>query len=121
TRMLPAMAETLLSQVPGDLTTCRGWTKRVRRAEAGTARRIARDKIEQAVCRRFTIAPMTNDPLAALPIGRKVTVSKTVSESDVYLFAAITGDFSPNHTDEPYLRKTRYCRRLARGRCAAGY
>ena len=63
---------------------------------------------------------MTNDPLAALPIGRKVTVSKTVSESDVYLFAGITGDFSPNHTDEAYMRKTRYGRRIAHGALAIG-
>ena len=64
---------------------------------------------------------MTNDPLAALPIGRKVTVSKTVSESDVYLFAGITGDFSPNHTDEAYMRKTRYGRRIAHGALAIGF
>ena len=64
---------------------------------------------------------MTNDPLAALPIGRKVTVSKTVSESDVYLFAGITGDFSPNHTDEAYMRKTRYGRRIAHGALAVGF
>ena len=56
---------------------------------------------------------MNDDALAALPIGRTVTVSKTVSESDVYLFAGITGDFSPNHTDEAYMRKTRYGRRIA--------
>src|SRR6059036_542614 len=69
----------------------------------------------------FTIAPMSNDPLAALPIGRKVIVSKTVSESDVYLFAGITGDFSPNHTDEAYMRKTRYGRRIAHGALAIGF
>ena len=64
---------------------------------------------------------MNDDPLAALPIGRKVTVSKTVSESDVYLFAGITGDFSPNHTDEAYMRKTRYGRRIAHGALAIGF
>ncbi|HZF06308.1 MAG TPA: MaoC/PaaZ C-terminal domain-containing protein, partial [Patescibacteria group bacterium] len=64
---------------------------------------------------------MTNEPLAALPIGRKVTVSKTVSESDVYLFAGITGDLSPNHTDEAYMRKTRYGRRIAHGALAVGF
>ncbi len=64
---------------------------------------------------------MSHDPLAALPIGRKVTVSKTVSESDVYLFAGITGDLSPNHTDEAYMRKTRYGRRIAHGALAIGF
>src|SRR5512145_1483577 len=57
---------------------------------------------------------------AALPVGRKVTVSKTVSESDVYLFAGLTGDLSPNHVDEEYMKKTRYGRRIAHGALAIG-
>jgi 3-hydroxybutyryl-CoA dehydratase len=30
-------------------------------------------------------------------VGDRVRFSKTVSESDVYLFAGITGDLAPNH------------------------
>lgn len=63
---------------------------------------------------------MSARTLEALPIGRTVTVSKTVSESDVYLFAGITGDLSPNHVDEEYMRKTRYGRRIAHGALAIG-
>ena len=33
-------------------------------------------------------------------VGDTFTISKTISESDVYLFAGITGDLSPNHIDE---------------------
>ena len=33
-------------------------------------------------------------------VGLRTSFRKTVSESDVYLFAGITGDFSPNHVDE---------------------
>ena len=33
-------------------------------------------------------------------IGDNVSFTKTVSESDVYLFADITGDLAPNHGDE---------------------
>ena len=58
---------------------------------------------------------------AALAVGRKVTVSKTVSETDVYLFAGITGDYSPNHVDEAYMRKTPYGRRIAHGALAVGF
>jgi acyl dehydratase len=58
---------------------------------------------------------------AALPVGRKVTVSKTVSETDLYLFAGITGDFSPNHVDEAHMRKTPYGRRIAHGALAVGF
>jgi 3-hydroxybutyryl-CoA dehydratase len=63
---------------------------------------------------------MTTDAFEALPIGRKVSVRKTVSESDVYLFAGITGDLGPNHVDEEYMRGTRYGRRIAHGALAIG-
>ena len=43
------------------------------------------------------------DAMAALTIGKSVTVRKTVGETDVYLFAGISGDFSPNHVDEEYM------------------
>ena len=58
--------------------------------------------------------------LAQLEVGRRVTVSKTVGETDIYLFAGISGDFSPNHVDEEYMRKTPYGRRIAHGALAVG-
>ena len=58
---------------------------------------------------------------AALPVGRTVTFSKTVGESDVYLFAGLTGDLSPNHVNEEYMKATRYGRRIAHGALAIGY
>ena len=33
-------------------------------------------------------------------IGCKVTFSKTVGETDIYLFSGITGDFADNHVNE---------------------
>jgi 3-hydroxybutyryl-CoA dehydratase len=60
------------------------------------------------------------EAFAALAVGRAVRTSKTVSESDVYLFAGITGDLSPNHVDEEYMRKTRYGHRIAHGALAVG-
>ena len=53
--------------------------------------------------------------------GQSVRFSKTVSESDVYLFAGITGDFSPNHVDEQYMRGTPYGQRIAHGALLVGY
>lgn len=61
------------------------------------------------------------DPFEALTVGKKVTVRKTVGETDVYLFAGVTGDFSPNHVDEEYMRGTRYGRRIAHGALLVGY
>jgi 3-hydroxybutyryl-CoA dehydratase len=60
------------------------------------------------------------DGFAALTVGKKVTVRKTVSESDVYMFAGITGDLGPNHVDEEYMRGTPYGRRIAHGALAIG-
>lgn len=59
--------------------------------------------------------------LEALPVGKVVTVRKTVAEADVYLFAGITGDFHPNHVDEEYMRATRYGHRVAHGALLVGY
>lgn len=64
---------------------------------------------------------MSTSPLEHMPIGKKVSFSKTVSESDVYQFAGLTGDFSPNHVDEEYMKKTPYGRRIAHGVLALGF
>jgi 3-hydroxybutyryl-CoA dehydratase len=66
-------------------------------------------------------AARAREAFEALPVGKKVAVRKTVSESDVYLFAGITGDFSPNHVDEAFMRGTRYGRRIAHGALLVGY
>jgi 3-hydroxybutyryl-CoA dehydratase len=56
-----------------------------------------------------------------IPIGLKTRFTKTVSESDVYLFAGITGDLDPNHVDEEYCRKTSLGHRVAHGALILGY
>lgn len=53
--------------------------------------------------------------------GAKVTFSKTVSESDVYGFAGITGDFAPNHVNEEFMRQSGYGARIAHGALLVGY
>lgn len=54
-------------------------------------------------------------------IGDSVSFSKTVGESDVYLFAGITGDLAPNHVNEEYMKKSTYGRRMAHGALLIGY
>ena len=56
-----------------------------------------------------------------VPLGLKTRVSKTVSESDVYMFAGITGDFDQNHVDEEFCRKTSFGHRIAHGALLIGY
>jgi 3-hydroxybutyryl-CoA dehydratase len=54
-------------------------------------------------------------------IGDQVSFSKTIGESDVYLFAGITGDFSGNHVDEEYMKASSYGRRIAHGALMVGF
>lgn len=56
-----------------------------------------------------------------IEIGRRAEFSKTVAESDVYLFAGITGDLAPNHVDEAFMSTTRYGRRIAHGALMIGF
>jgi acyl dehydratase len=61
------------------------------------------------------------DPTDDVELGQVATFAKTVSESDVYLFAGLTGDLYQNHTNEEYMKTTRYGRRIAHGALLVGY
>ena len=56
-----------------------------------------------------------------ITVGLSTRFSKTVSESDVYLFAGITGDLDPNHVDEEYCKRTSLGHRVAHGALIVGY
>lgn len=55
-----------------------------------------------------------------LKIGDSAEYSKTITESDIYQFAEITGDYNPVHVDELYAQKTRFKTRIAHGLLTAG-
>ena len=54
-------------------------------------------------------------------IGDAVQISKTIAESDVYLFAGITGDFSPHHVNEELMRNSPYKHRIVHGALIVGF
>ena len=54
-------------------------------------------------------------------VGDTVTFAKTVGETDIYLFAGITGDFSVNHVNEQYMAQSKYGRRIAHGALMIAY
>ena len=54
-------------------------------------------------------------------VGDGATFSKTVGETDVYLFAGITGDLSPNHVNKSYMERSRYKRLQAHGALLVGF
>ena len=39
-------------------------------------------------------------------VGDQVSFSKTVGESDVYLFAGITGDLAANHVNDEIMKRS---------------
>jgi acyl dehydratase len=65
---------------------------------------------------------MINDGLKLyVSVGDSVRFSKTVSESDVYSFAGVTGDFAPYHINEQYMRGTQFGHRIAHGALLVGF
>ena len=59
--------------------------------------------------------------LSEFTVGEKfTTLSKTVTETDVVLFAGITGDMNPIHTDKIYAEGLPFKSRLAHGLLGAG-
>ena len=59
------------------------------------------------------------DPRAVVQQGgtdrQERAFAKTVSESDVYLFAGISGDFNPAHINQAYAEQTAFKTRIAHG------
>ena len=71
---------------------------------------------------RGTVVPISPELAeSGFAIGRSTTFTKTVGETDIYLFAGISGDLGPNHVDEEYMRKTRYGQRIAHGVLIVSY
>ena len=56
-----------------------------------------------------------------ISIGQKASFSKTISESDVYLFAGITGDLNPLHVNEAAARKMMFGKRIAHGMLTSSF
>lgn len=54
-------------------------------------------------------------------VGDNASFTKTVGETDVYLFAGITGDFSPNHVNKSYMERSSYGRLMAHGALLVGF
>lgn len=58
---------------------------------------------------------VSNVPYDALKIGQKASISKTVEERDVQLFAAVSGDNNPVHLDAAFAAETLFKERIAHG------
>ncbi len=63
---------------------------------------------------------MIGKTIDELKVGDAAEFTKTISESDVYLYAGVTGDLNPAHIDEEYAKKTFFKTRIAHGMLPAG-
>ncbi len=63
---------------------------------------------------------MIGKTIDQLKVGDGAEFGKTISESDIYLYAGITGDFNPAHVNEVYAQKTFFKTRIAHGMLTAG-
>jgi 3-hydroxybutyryl-CoA dehydratase len=50
-----------------------------------------------------------------LNIGDSASFEKTITETDIYGFAGITGDFNPAHVNQHYAEGTKFGTRIAHG------
>ena len=64
---------------------------------------------------------MIGKTIEELKVGDTAKFSKTVSESDVYLFAGITGDLNPAHVSEEFAKDTFFKTRIAHGMLSASF
>ncbi|NTU80890.1 MAG: MaoC family dehydratase [Chloroflexales bacterium] len=55
-----------------------------------------------------------------ITVGQRASMRRTITEADIVLFAAVTGDQNPMHTDELAAQESRFGRRIAHGMLAAG-
>jgi 3-hydroxybutyryl-CoA dehydratase len=58
---------------------------------------------------------------ADIQIGDKASMSKTVSEYDIYTFAGLTGDFNPVHVNAEFAKTSMFKERIAHGMLSAGF
>ncbi len=65
---------------------------------------------------------MQNSGLDFVEVGQRSTFAKTVGETDVTLFAGITGDFSETHVNDQYMREhSNLGGRIAHGALLVGF
>jgi 3-hydroxybutyryl-CoA dehydratase len=65
-------------------------------------------------------AEIQGKTIQEMNIGDLTSFRKTVTETDVYLFAGITGDMNPLHIDQVYAATTQFSKPLAHGVIGVG-
>ncbi|MCP4394073.1 MAG: MaoC family dehydratase [Alphaproteobacteria bacterium] len=68
---------------------------------------------------------MSNDDLTGkyfeeLEVGMTASLAKTITDADILMFAAVSCDSNPVHTNEEYAKNTMFKGRIAHGMISAG-
>lgn len=63
---------------------------------------------------------MIGRTIEELAVGDRAEFTKTISESDVYLYAVLTSDNNPVHVNEEYAKTTFFKTRIAHGMLVGG-
>ena len=59
---------------------------------------------------------INSQSLAPLPpIGTEASLSRTITEDDIFLFALVSGDHNPLHLDATYAERSFFGKRIAHG------
>ena len=59
--------------------------------------------------------------MSEIEVGQAAEFTKTVTETDVVLFAGITGDLNPAHIDQVWAEASRFGGRIAHGMLSASF
>jgi 3-hydroxybutyryl-CoA dehydratase len=54
-----------------------------------------------------------------IKVGDSASISKTITDADIFAFAEVTGDHNPVHLNDEYAAKTRFGGRIAHGMLSA--
>jgi 3-hydroxybutyryl-CoA dehydratase len=64
---------------------------------------------------------MIGKSIDELKVGDKASFTKTITETDVYLYAGISGDLNPAHINQVESEKTMFKGRIAHGMLTASF
>ena len=59
--------------------------------------------------------------IGEMKIGDNASFTKTISETDIYLYAGISGDFNPAHINQVDAEQGMFGKRIAHGMLSAGF
>ena len=59
--------------------------------------------------------------MSEIEVGQAAEFTKTITETDVVLFAGITGDLNPAHVDQVWAQASRFGGRIAHGMLSASF